>query len=104
MKSGAYISGQGSMNHVAMTVDEKNLKEYRERLVKAGYDPTPFLYHSMDGITLEQDESTVWISIYFFGPNGELLELAAQLRDLVPKDDIRHLPKTEDMLRQKRKK
>jgi len=62
----------------------QKLKEYRKRLAKAGVVVSPMLYHS-DGpeqFTPKPDEKTSFASFYFFGPDGEYLELAAQVRSL----------------------
>merc|ERR1712039_423991 len=92
---GSFETAHGSMNHCAFNVPENRLKEYRQRLKKAGVMVTPIMYHAdvPSGYTPTRDEKTVWSSVYFFGPDGEYLELTAQTRDLTP-DDIRHLPKT----------
>ena len=60
------------------------LKEYRARLVKAGVLCTPVLYHS-DGpeqFTRKLDANTSFASVYFFGCDGEYLEITAQVRVL----------------------
>ena len=56
---------------------------------------SPMLYHS-DGpeqFTRTADDTTSFVSFYFFGPDGEYLELAAQLKSFAPEADILHLPK-----------
>ena len=59
---------------------------------------SPIVYHAdtpMGFATGRDDPSVSWVSVYFFGPDGELLEIAAQTRDFTPAtvtEDVTHPP------------
>ncbi len=84
------------MNHVAFNVPLAKLREARKKLKDTGYWVSPILYHSdiaESGYSEKRDENTVWESIYFVGPDGEYLELAAQTdREFTPERDVNHKP------------
>ena len=74
------------MNHVAFNVPENRLREYRKRLTSSPLSSfvSPIMYHadSTEGVaTNRTDPRVTWASIYFFGPDGELLELSSQADD-----------------------
>ena len=97
VQTGSFQTAHGSMNHVAFRVDEADLERYREKLVKANVMVSPIMYHAdvPGGFENRKTEKTIFMSIYFFGPDGEYLELTAQRKKpFVPSDDIEHLPKT----------
>ena len=82
-----------SMNHVAFDVPPEQIDEYRERLVGRGIRCTPILNHddSPRGISLELTDSTFVRSVYFFDPDGIMLEFAAWTRAL-DASDVSHAP------------
>lgn len=62
--------------HLAMSVDSHDeLLAWRQRLIDHGVHPTPVT-----------ESSGTWYSIYFPDPNGILLELTYQARELGPGD------------------
>jgi catechol 2,3-dioxygenase-like lactoylglutathione lyase family enzyme len=90
------LSAHGSMNHVAFDVPADKLDEYRERLAAKGVEVTEVVNHdeSPAQASLELTESTFVRSIYFFDPDGILLEFAGWTRDLTDAD-VRHPPASE---------
>ena len=99
MKTGEHPSAQGSMNHVAFNVPEKKLKEYRKRLVKSDLCSfvTPIVYHADTemGYEMKRNHPNVtWASVYFFGPDGELLEISSQIQSFEEDRNkhVKHLP------------
>lgn len=93
---GRFETAHGSMNHVAFNVPENKIREYRKRLLAAGVRCSPILYHAdvPHGFSPTKDETTSFVSCYFFGPDGEYLEIASQVKSFTPELDIAHLPKT----------
>lgn len=71
----------GSMNHLALTVAEKNFDDYVERLKARGLE-AKIIHHSdpPNEMSMEITETT-WIkSVYFTDPNGIKMEMAALTR------------------------
>ena len=81
------------MNHVAFDVDPDEIEEMRERLIEAGIRCTPILNHddSPRGIAAENHSGVFVRSVYFYDPDGIMLEFAAWTRAL-RHDDVRHAP------------
>ena len=94
-KKGTPKTAVGGMNHVAFAVDNMEaLHRYRERLMKAGLK-VPMLHHADSDTGLVDDETDprIWVSsIYFFGPDGENLEMSVTERELGGARDIEHMP------------
>ncbi len=89
-------TAHGSMNHLAFDVSPEKIDEYRDRIKAKGIQVTQVVNHD-DSPTQtgpEVDETTFVRSIYFFDPDGILLEFAAWQRDLGD-GDVRHAPATE---------
>ena len=82
-----------SMNHVAFDVPPEKIDEYRERLIGHGVRCTPILNHdnSPRGISLEITDTTFVRSVYFYDPDGIMLEFAAWTRAL-NEADVSHTP------------
>ena len=82
-----------SMNHVAFDVPPERIDEYRERLVEHGVRCTPILNHddSPRGVSLDITDTTFVRSVYFFDPDGVMLEFAAWTRALDERD-VSHTP------------
>jgi catechol 2,3-dioxygenase-like lactoylglutathione lyase family enzyme len=79
---GSITSAHASMNHVAFDVPVEKIAEYQEKLVAAGVEVTPVIFHdeSETQASLFDTESTFVRSIYFKDPDGILLEFAASTR------------------------
>eukprot|EP00658_Telonema_sp_P-2_P057402 TRINITY_DN45868_c0_g1_i1.p1 TRINITY_DN45868_c0_g1~~TRINITY_DN45868_c0_g1_i1.p1 ORF type:complete len:154 (-),score=29.76 TRINITY_DN45868_c0_g1_i1:403-864(-) len=100
LEQGKHPSAHGSMNHVAFNVPEDKLAPYRKRIKSAnvGY-VSPVVYHAdtETGYCHDRtDPSVSWVSVYFFGPDGELLELTCQTKDfsnLERREHVVHTPK-----------
>jgi catechol 2,3-dioxygenase-like lactoylglutathione lyase family enzyme len=95
-RRGALTSAHGSMNHVAFDVPADKIEEYQERLAARGIEVTPVVNHddSPTQTSPEVSDTTFVRSIYFFDPDGILLEFAAWTRDLT-EQDVRHRPASE---------
>lgn len=96
-QTGDLTTAHGSMNHLAFKIPVEKLDEYRDKLVAKGVQVTPVLQHAdvPSGYVPEADESTFISSMYFFDPDGILLEFAANVRELGdPVRDIQHEPAT----------
>lgn len=93
---GSATSSHGSMNHVAFDVAPELIEEYRERLEAKGVDVTPIFNHdNSPGQVSETMTDDVFVrSIYFFDPDGIMLEFAAWTRELRP-DEVEHPPATD---------
>ena len=83
----------GSMNHVAFDVSPEKFDEYVQRLKDKGIEVSGVLNHddSEWGVSKEVNDGVFVRSIYFFDPDGILLEFAAWTRALND-DDVRHAP------------
>ncbi|WP_193199280.1 VOC family protein [Nostoc sp. MG11] len=96
-QTGNATTAHGSLNHLAFNVPLEKVEEYREKLIAKGVQTTPVLHHAdvPSGYSPEVDENTFISSIYFFDPNGILLEFAANVRSLGdPVRDLQHQPAT----------
>jgi len=87
-------SAHGSMNHVAFNVPAEKIDEYYDKLVAKGLKPGVIMNHddSEQQVSLKLTPSTFVRSIYFFDPDGILLEFAAWTRPLEPARDAVHEP------------
>ncbi|MGO9197863.1 MAG: VOC family protein [Acidimicrobiales bacterium] len=88
-----FLSAIGSMNHLAFDVDPDRFDEYVERLASKGVECSGILNHddSELGVSKRQHSGTFVRSVYFFDPDGILLEFAAWTRQL-NEADVRHAP------------
>jgi catechol 2,3-dioxygenase-like lactoylglutathione lyase family enzyme len=88
-------SAVGSMNHLAFDVPAERFDEYVKRLSEKGIEVGEVLNHddSKLGVSEGQHEGTFVRSVYFFDPDGILLEFAAWTRALT-EADVRHTPAT----------
>jgi catechol 2,3-dioxygenase-like lactoylglutathione lyase family enzyme len=91
---GGLVSAVGSMNHVAFDVAPEKIDEYLAKLRAKGIQAADVLNHddSETGATREVHDGTFVRSIYFFDPDGVLLEFAAWLRPMGREGDVRHTP------------
>jgi catechol 2,3-dioxygenase-like lactoylglutathione lyase family enzyme len=97
---GELTTAIGSMNHVAFDVPPERIDEYLVKLREKGIEAADVMNHddSAMGVSRRPHEGTFVRSIYFFDPDGILLEFAAWTRALGP-DDVRHAPATAGQLR-----
>ncbi len=88
-------TAHASMNHVAFDVPEEKIEEYRERLVEKGIEVTEVVNHdeSPQGVSRTPTATTFVRSIYFWDPDGIMLEFAAWTREFSDAD-VRHRPAT----------
>ncbi|MCF2529672.1 VOC family protein [Yinghuangia soli] len=84
-------TAHASMNHVAFKIPADRFEEYKAKLEAKGVVTGPVLNHddSERGVSMEMNEGTYVRSMYFFDPDGILLEFAAWTREL-NEDDVRH--------------
>jgi catechol 2,3-dioxygenase-like lactoylglutathione lyase family enzyme len=90
---GSLTSAVGSMNHVAFSVPNNRIDEYRDRLRAAGVDCTDVANHddSEWGIADDLHPGVFVRSIYFQDPDGILLEFACWTRTF-DEGDVSHTP------------
>lgn len=91
---GDFTSAIGSMNHVALTVPAASFDAKVELLRSKGVECSEVMNHDDSKWQMSRrNHPGVWLrSVYFWDPNGVLLELAALTRPLVP-GDVRHDPR-----------
>ena len=80
------------MNHIAFDVAPEKMEEYRERLQAKGIEVTEIVNHDDSPMQVSDTvtDSVFVRSMYFFDPDGILLEFAAWTRELRP--DEKQLP------------
>jgi catechol 2,3-dioxygenase-like lactoylglutathione lyase family enzyme len=90
---GDLTSAIGSMNHVAFSVPEDKIEEYRERLLTFGIPCSEVANHddSEWGVSKDLHPGVFVRSIYFQDPDGILLELACTTRPFTDAD-VAHEP------------
>ena len=90
---GELTTAVGSMNHVAFDVAPEMIDEYLQKLRDKGIEADDIMNHddSELGVSKDPNDGTFVRSIYFFDPDGILLEFAAWTRAMGP-DDVRHAP------------
>jgi catechol 2,3-dioxygenase-like lactoylglutathione lyase family enzyme len=83
----------GSMNHVAFSVPPERIEELRAQLEEHGIECTPVFNHdnSPDGVARDVTDDVFVRSVYFFDPDGILLEFAAWTKAFTAAD-VRHEP------------
>jgi catechol 2,3-dioxygenase-like lactoylglutathione lyase family enzyme len=86
--SGGLESAIASMNHVAFNVPAEHIEEYRDKLRAKGIECTEVVNHddSQRQVSAEMHPGVFVRSIYFFDPDGILLELAAWTRTFTEAD------------------
>ncbi len=91
--SAEIVTAIASMNHIAFNVDPEDFEAARDRLIESGIPCTPILNHddSPRGIASEMHPGVFVRSVYFYDPDGIMLEFAAWTRTLGP-EDVRHAP------------
>jgi catechol 2,3-dioxygenase-like lactoylglutathione lyase family enzyme len=90
---GDLATAHGSMNHVAFDVAPDKIEEYAARLRAKGIECTDVANHDESEFQVSRDmHDGVYVrSVYFFDPDGILLEFAAWTRTFRP-DDVCHAP------------
>jgi catechol 2,3-dioxygenase-like lactoylglutathione lyase family enzyme len=90
---GDIVTAVASMNHVAFDVPPEKIDEYYEKLKAKGIEVAEILNHddSLWGVSRDVTPGVFVRSIYFFDPDGVMLEFAAWLRTFGP-DDVKHAP------------
>jgi catechol 2,3-dioxygenase-like lactoylglutathione lyase family enzyme len=85
---GDLVTAVGSMNHLAFEVSPERFDEYVEKLQAKGIEVGPVLNHddSARGVSREVTSDVFVRSVYFFDPDGILLELAAWTRAFTAAD------------------
>lgn len=93
---GSLATAHGSMNHVAFDVAAEQIEAYRQKLIAKGVEVTEVVNHddTPRQVSPTVNESTFVRSIYFFDPDGILLEFAGWTRELGNEGDVRHKPAT----------
>jgi len=93
--AGTADSAIGSMNHIALSVPEERLAEYRQRLIDQGIDCSDVVNHddSELGFSEEMHAGVFVRSVYFMDPDGIVLEFAAWTKTFGP-EDVSHTPAT----------
>ena len=93
---GSLTTAHGSMNHVAFDIPAEKIEAYRAKLVAKGVEVTEVINHddTPQQVSRMVNENTFVRSIYFFDPDGILLEFAGWTRELGNEGDIRHKPVT----------
>jgi catechol 2,3-dioxygenase-like lactoylglutathione lyase family enzyme len=83
----------GSMNHVAFDVPADKIEEYRRMLIDKGIQCSPIMNHdrSERGVSEEMTDDVFIRSVYFFDPDGILLEFACWTGALT-EADVSHAP------------
>ena len=81
-------TAHASMNHLAFDVPPEKFEEYCERLRDAGVELSEIMNHDDSEYTMSKTmHDGVYIrSVYFFDPDGILLEFACWTRTLGPDD------------------
>ena len=94
---GDLATAHGSMNHVAFDVAPELIEEYAARLAAKGIQTTQLANHDESEYQVSRHlHPGVYIrSVYFFDPDGILLEFAAWTRALRP-EDVKHSPARAD--------
>jgi catechol 2,3-dioxygenase-like lactoylglutathione lyase family enzyme len=87
---GDFSTAYGSMNHVAFDVPPERFDEYVEKLVAAGIEISEVSNHDDSEWTVTKvlHEGVYIRSVYFFDPDGILLELACWTRPLGEQDAL----------------
>jgi catechol 2,3-dioxygenase-like lactoylglutathione lyase family enzyme len=85
---GSLASAHGSMNHIAFDVPPEKFDEYYERLKAKGVAVSAISNHdnSPRQISPTVTDDVFVRSVYFFDPDGALLEFAAWTKALGPSD------------------
>jgi hypothetical protein len=89
---GDIASAHGSMNHIAFDVSPEKFDEYVEKLRAKGVKLGPVLNHdnSPNQVSAEVTSDVFVRSIYFWDPDGVMLEFAAWTHPGFTDADVAH--------------
>jgi len=80
---GSFLTAHGSMNHIAFDIPVEKFDAYRARLEEKGIEVSILNHdHSPSAVSATVTDEVYVRSMYFFDPDGALLEFAAWTRDL----------------------
>lgn len=87
---GPFVSAMGSMNHLAFNVRADKFDACHARLVAKGVDVSVILNHdnSPTQVSKELTDEVYVRSMYFFDPDGVLLEIAAWTGEFNERDAL----------------
>lgn len=90
---GELTTAVGSMNHIAFDVPSDKIEAYRQRLVDHGVECGPLMNHDNSewGVSRDVTDDVFVRSVYFFDPNGVLLEFACWTSEFT-EADVSHAP------------
>jgi len=93
---GSIVTAHGSMNHIAFDIPHERIEEYRDKLRAKGVEVTEVINHddTPQQVNRTINDGTFVRSIYFFDPDGILLEFAGWTRELGTEGDLRYKPVT----------
>jgi catechol 2,3-dioxygenase-like lactoylglutathione lyase family enzyme len=93
---GSIVTAHGSMNHIAFDIPHERIEEYRDKLRAKGVEVTEVINHddTPQQVNRTINDGTFVRSIYFFDPDGILLEFAGWTRELGTEGDLRYKPAT----------
>jgi len=89
---GSLTTAHASMNHIAFNVAADKIEDYQKKLAEAGVQVTPVVNHDDSPMQASMDitDSTFVRSIYFFDPDGIMLEFAAWTKELGGPEHVKH--------------
>lgn len=89
---GSIVTAHGSMNHVAFNVPAEKFDDYVERLKSKGIAVSRVLNHdnSPQASSEEVTDDVFVRSVYFFDPDGVMLEFAAWTHNGFTEKDVAH--------------
>jgi catechol 2,3-dioxygenase-like lactoylglutathione lyase family enzyme len=95
-------TAHGSMNHVAINIPADKVEEYHTKLLEKGVKATIILNHdnSPGQVSREMTDDVYVRSIYFFDPDGIMLEFAAWTKEFTAAD-VAHEPVSLEKIRDK---
>ncbi len=93
---GGLTSAIGSMNHLAFDIPDDKFDEYYQRLQARGVAVSEPLLHDNSewGVASQLTDDVYVRSMYFFDPDGVLLEFASWRKALGQPGDVVHEPRT----------
>jgi len=92
---GSFTTAHGSMNHLALNVPADKFDAYVEKLTQKGVQISRVMNHdNSERQVSENVTDDVYVrSVYFFDPDGVLLEFASWTRELDERD-VSHEPRS----------
>ncbi len=95
---GNIVSAHGSMNHIALDVPADKFDDYVQKLKDKGVEVSMVLNHdnSESTVSTEMHPGVFVRSVYFWDPDGVLLEFACWTHNGFTEEDRGHLPANAD--------